>query len=217
MPYVRTVRGRSGRRDMIDTPREPPRAVTRDAPATDAGSADDDLATLLWRIGTGDRLAFRALYDRQSSRLYAVAMRVTRQPALAADAMHDAFVQVWRNAATFDSTRGTPESWLLSLVRYRALDIARNRVREITTDEMPDRKDEDPDPLERLEARRDASALHHCMSQLEADRRHLVTLAFVDGLTHVELAERVKMPLGTVKSWIRRSLMSLRACLDGLA
>ncbi len=177
----------------------------------------DDLASLLWRIASGDRPAFRTLYDAQSPRLYAVAMRITRQPALASDAMHDAFLQVWRNASQFDSARGTPESWLLSLVRYRALDIARNRGREVLRDAMPEQVDPDPDALAQLVQRREAASLHQCLERLEPERRDLVALAFVDGLSHSELAERIKMPLGTVKSWIRRSLIALRACLDGVS
>ncbi len=172
-----------------------------------------DPGALLWRVAAGDRLAFRRLYDQQSPRLYAVALRVTRQPALASDAVHDAFLQVWRNAARFDAARGNAEAWLLSLVRYRALDIARRRVREVSDDDMPELEDQDPDPLARLATARDAAALHRCLQTLDADRRRLVVLAFVEGLSHSELAERLATPLGTVKSWIRRSLLALRTCL----
>jgi RNA polymerase sigma-70 factor (ECF subfamily) len=178
-------------------------------------AAGNDLAELLWSVAGGDRGAFRKLYDLQAPRLYAVALRVTRQPALASDAVHDAFLQVWRNAAQFDSTRGNPESWLLSLVRYRALDIARRRSREVSDEDLPELVDEDAGPLARLESGDDARALHACLQTLAEDRRRLVILAFVDGLSHHEVAARAGMPLGTVKSWIRRSLMALRTCLDG--
>ena len=179
--------------------------------------AADDLTELLAQIAAGDRAAFRRLYDLQAPRLYAVALRVTRQGPLASDAVHDAFLQVWRNAGRFVATRGAPEAWLLSLVRYRALDITRRRGREMPQDDLdlPEAVDEAPDPLEQLASSRDAAALHACLRQLEAERRKLVLLAFVDGLSHSEVAERVNMPLGTVKSWIRRSLQSLRMCLDG--
>ena len=153
--------------------------------------------------------------DLQAPRLYAVAVRITRQGPLASDAVHDALLQVWRNAGRFDAARGNPEAWLLSLVRYRARDIARRRGREVSDEDLPEAIDDDPDPLARLAASRDAAALRGCLGQLEEDRRKLVLLAFVDGLSHSEVAERVKMPLGTVKSWIRRSLQSLRLCLEG--
>jgi RNA polymerase sigma-70 factor (ECF subfamily) len=177
----------------------------------------EELTTLLWRVSCGDQAAFRRLYDQVSPRLYAVAMRLTRQPALAADATHDAFLQIWRSAGQFDGTRGTPESWMTSLVRYRALDILRQRTREVVGHEVPEQEDLDPNPLEQLLQSRDAQALARCLEGLEPDRRRLVRLAFVDGLSHSELAQRIGMPLGTIKSWIRRSLMTLRTCLDGVS
>jgi len=174
------------------------------------------LRDLLQQVAAGDRAAFKALYEAQSPRLYAVAWRITRHSAQASDAVHDAFLQVWRNAGRFDTARGNPEAWLLSLARYRALDIARRRGREVADDDLPEQADEAPDPLARLETSRDAAALHRCLQGLDVDRRRLVALAFVEGLTHVEVAERAAMPLGTVKSWIRRSLQTLRACLEGV-
>jgi RNA polymerase sigma-70 factor, ECF subfamily len=183
----------------------------------DHDHAGRELASLLWRVAAGDRVAFRNLYDAQVSRLYSVAMRITRQPPLAADAVHDAFLQVWRNASTFDPARGNAEAWLLSVVRYRALDIARRRGREVSDADAPERIDEDPDPLARLEQSRDAEALRTCMAELEEERRRVIVLAFVDGLSHSEVADRLHTPLGTVKSWIRRGLQTLRACLEGAA
>ena len=182
-----------------------------------AEARSEDATALLGQVAAGDRVAFRRLYDLQAPRLYAVALRITRQGPLAADAVHDAFLQVWRNAGRFDAARAPAEAWLLGLVRYRALDIARRRGREVAADDLdlPEPADEGPDPLEVLAGSRDAAALHACLRQLEADRRRLVLLAFVDGLSHSEVAARVGMPLGTVKSWIRRSLQSLRLCLEG--
>jgi len=176
-----------------------------------------ELADLLARIATGDRAAFRRFFDLQSSRLYAAALRITRQPTSASDATHDAFMQVWNNAGRFQPERGPAEAWLLGLVRYRALDIARRRVREIPTDEMPEVADEEPDALERLSGSEDAVALGACLGQLPADRRRLLMLAYVDGLSQSQLAEREKLPLGTVKTWMRRSLQALRECLEGRA
>lgn len=191
-------------------------ACRRLRPVADV-APDDPLVDLLRRVAAGDRAAFRRLYDLQAPRLYAVALRVTRQAPLAADAVHDAFLQVWRHADRFEAMRGSPAAWLLSLVRYRALDIARRRGREVAQDDidLPEPVDDAPDPLDRLASSRDAAALHGCLGQLEAERRRLLLLAFVEGLSHSEVAERVRMPLGTVKSWIRRSLQALRLCLEG--
>jgi RNA polymerase sigma-70 factor (ECF subfamily) len=173
-----------------------------------------DLPTLLRLCAQGNKPAFRRLYELQSGRLFAVAMRITRQSGLAADAVHDAFLQVWQNASRFDATRGNVEGWLLSLVRYRALDIARRRSREEPGHDFAERVDEEPDPLARLVSSTEGAALHRCLQTLTEERRRLVSLAFVEGLTHSELAARLQLPLGTVKSWIRRSLAALRTCLE---
>jgi RNA polymerase sigma-70 factor (ECF subfamily) len=174
----------------------------------------DDLATLVSRIAAGDRAAFRRVYDLYSPRLYAVAVRITRQPTLGSDAVQDAFLQLWRNAGQFDLARGNPEAWLVTLVRYRALDIARGRTREMTGAEVPEEADPDPDPLARLASSQDSARLHACLGSLEPERRRLLSLAYMEGLSHNEAAERLKLPLGTVKSWIRRSLQALRVCLE---
>jgi RNA polymerase sigma-70 factor (ECF subfamily) len=181
--------------------------------ATIRADASEDTAALLHRCAGGDRAAFRLLYDRWGSRLYGIALRITRQPALAADALHDAFLQIWQQAHRFDPNRGGPEAWMIGLVRYRALDIVRRQAREIPGYEPEEREDESPDALARLVSTTEGAALHRCLKELEEERRRLVVMAFVDGLSHSELAVQLSMPLGTVKSWIRRSLMQLRGCL----
>jgi RNA polymerase sigma-70 factor (ECF subfamily) len=154
------------------------------------------------------------LYERWSARLHGVALRITGQPALAADAMHDAFLQIWQQAGRFDPARGSGEAWLVSLARYRALDIVRRRGREVLTDDLPEQEDASPDALAVLAQSAAGAALHRCLGQLEPDRRELILLAFVQGLSHAELARRRNAPLGTIKSWIRRGLAALRTCLE---
>ncbi len=176
-----------------------------------SGTATSDL---LARCAGQDKHAFRRLYEVHSARLYGIALRITRQPALASDAVHDALLQVWRNAAQFDPARGNADAWLLSLVRYRALDIARRHAREVSGLVIPERADTDPDALDRLMATSDGVALRRCLGEMESGRRTLVTMAFVEGLTQTEVAARVSQPLGTVKSSIRRALRALRACLE---
>ncbi|MBV8915128.1 MAG: sigma-70 family RNA polymerase sigma factor [Acetobacteraceae bacterium] len=175
----------------------------------------DEIAMLLGLSAQGDGEAFRRLYDLESPQLYGVALRITRQSALAADAVHDAFLQVWRNAARFDPARGNAQAWLLSLVRYRAIDLVARTRRELPGAEPPEEADPDPNPLERLLATKAGEALHRCLDQIPQQRRDWVLLAFMDGLTHMEVADRVGQPLGTVKSGIRRALLALRSCLDG--
>lgn len=173
----------------------------------------DILKVLLVRCAEGDHAAFRRLYDLQAGRLYGLALRLTRQPQLAADAVHDALLQVWQRAAQFDPTRGSAEAWLSSLLRYRAIDLLRRREREEDSGNLPDIADEAPDPLAALSSSLDAVALRRCLADLEATQRRAVTLAFFDGLSHPELAARLDAPLGTVKSWVRRALTTLRRCL----
>ena len=143
-----------------------------------------------------------------------MALRITRQPSLADDAVHDAFLQVWQRADRFDPRRGTGEAWLTGLVRYRAIDLVRKRVREVIDVSVPEEADPAPGALDAMLATAAGEALHRCLSALEERQREVIVLAFVDGKTHAELADQLAAPLGTVKSWIRRGLMALKACLD---
>jgi RNA polymerase sigma-70 factor, ECF subfamily len=183
--------------------------------ADDAATrVDATLAVLLQRCGGGDRAAFQALYRAQASRLYGLALRITRQPSLASDAVHDALLQAWQRAARFDPARGSASAWLTGLVRYRAIDVMRKRAREVTGVELPEEPDTAPGALDRLVASAAGQALHRCLDLLEVQQRRAIMLAFVDGLSHAELAVRLEAPLGTVKSWIRRGLLSLKGCLE---
>jgi RNA polymerase sigma-70 factor, ECF subfamily len=175
--------------------------------------AADDTAALLLSCAAGDRLAFRVLYDRWAARLHGIALRITRQSGLAADATHDTFVQIWQQAHRFDPARGSAEAFLVTVLRYRALDIVRRRAREVPAFDMDERPDDTPNALAQLVGSAEATELGRCLGLLDAERRRLVVMAFVEGLSHSELAAKLKLPLGTVKSWIRRSLLSLRECL----
>ena len=136
-----------------------------------------------------------------------------RDRALAADVVHDAFCQVWQRAASFDPLRGSAEAWLTGLVRYRAIDLLRKRTRERTGVAVPEEADDAAGPLDRLLATVAGQALHHCMSVLDTDQRQVVSLAFMHGFSHAQLADRLGIPLGTVKSRIRRALLALKECL----
>lgn len=174
-----------------------------------------DTAALLGRCAGGDAVAFRTLYEQQAPRLYGLALRMTRQPTLAADALHDAFVQVWQQAGRFDPARGSAEGWLIGLLRYRAIDILRHRRREQPGYEPPDDvADDAPDPFEQFRASSENAALSRCLATLDTVQQRIIHLAFVEGLSHAELAVRLASPLGTVKSWIRRALLGLKRCLE---
>jgi RNA polymerase sigma-70 factor (ECF subfamily) len=172
------------------------------------------LDDLLVRCAAGDRSAFRQIYDLQAPKLYAIALRITRQASLATDAVQETFLQVWQNARHFDPGRGCAEAWLIGLARYRALDLIRRGGREVLGVEIPEPADESPDPLARAILSFDSEVLRRCLGQLEAERRRMIELAFVEGYSHAELSTRLDVPLGTVKSWIRRGLEALKRCFS---
>ncbi len=175
--------------------------------------AVDDLAPLVRRCAAGDGAALRRLYESQAPRLKGLALRITRNAALAEDVLHDVFLEVWRRPDRFDPDRGTVAAWLTTLTRYRALDHLRGRAREIGAGQGPDPIDDGPDALARLVSTSDGRALRRCLDLLAAEQRSLIVRAFVEGNTHADLAHLTGMPLGTVKSTIRRGLASLRKCL----
>jgi RNA polymerase sigma-70 factor (ECF subfamily) len=188
------------------------------------------LAQLLARTALGDRGAFKQLYDQTSSHLYAVVLRIQRDRAIAEDLLQEVYVSAWKAAASFDAQQSQPLTWLTHIARNKAIDSLRraNAQPRLETvhhaDDDDDRPDLDqrladdaPGPAELLERASDARELGHCMQALSAQQRQSVALAFFDGLSHAEVAEQLKEPLGTVKSWVRRALLSLRNCLDRAA
>ena len=187
-----------------------------------------DLAQLLARAGTGDRAAFATLYERTSSHLFAVVLRICRDRGQAEDILQEVYVNVWRAAGGFDAAQSQPLTWLTSVARNRAIDSLRRaqtqpQLQTATnpddeeSDVYDDMADEAPGPLELLSRASDARALSHCMQDLNAPQRQSLALAFYDGLSHAEVAEKMGQPLGTVKSWVRRALLSLKTCLEQAA
>jgi RNA polymerase sigma-70 factor (ECF subfamily) len=172
-------------------------------------------ADLIEAVRNGSRAALRRLYELEARRLYGIALRIVRRREVADDVLQDAFVQVWQNAARFSPERGDAVAWLTGIVRYRALDAVRKLRREILSDD-PDLGDaaEAPDVIERLDSVMTRGALQRCLGTLDDSQRRCVVLAFVEGLSHAEIAGRLRAPLGSVKSWVRRGLLALRSCLE---
>jgi len=184
-----------------------------------------ELAQLLSRSALGDRTAFARLYERTSAHLFAVVMRINRDRSQAEDILQETYVNVWRAAHSFDAAQSQPLTWLTSIARNRAIDSLRRKRVEPAVVQAPANEGEerdvydsmasdDPGPLELLSRASDARELAACMERLTAPQRQSLALAFFDGLSHVEVAERMTQPLGTVKSWVRRALQSLKSCLD---
>jgi RNA polymerase sigma-70 factor, ECF subfamily len=176
------------------------------------------LMELLARTALADQQAFAELYRLTSAHLYAVALRILREAGAAEEVLQESFVNVWHHAGSYVAAKSQPLTWLTSIVRNRCLDQLRRR--EVETVTMDD--DEggatiaagDPSPLELLLSGADARAVGACVEGLEAGQKQAIALAFFQGLSHSELAQHLREPLGTVKSWIRRGLERLRACLD---
>ena len=185
------------------------------------GERSERLAALLARIALGDQRAFAELYRLASPHLYAVAIRIVRDGALAEEMLQEAFVSVWHHAGTYDVAKSQPITWLTSIVRNRCLDWLRRR--DIDTEPLATNDDDapaweppsdGPSPVDLLLAAADAQALRGCVDLLESGPRQAIALAFFQGLSHRELASHLREPLGTVKSWVRRGLATLRRCLD---
>ncbi|MCB1954966.1 MAG: sigma-70 family RNA polymerase sigma factor [Rhodocyclaceae bacterium] len=183
---------------------------------------DRELAHLVGRVGLGDRQALRTLYERSAPRLYPVAMRLLRERALAEDVLQETFIAVWRQACNYRPDRGSVLAWLATLVRNKAVDLIRARPAHLplvdTDDEGRERTldaaHEGATPEQALLERCDDERLKACLAALDEAPRQALLLSFYGGLTHPELAERLAHPLGTVKAWIRRSLLRLQTCLE---
>jgi RNA polymerase sigma-70 factor (ECF subfamily) len=184
------------------------------------GVADSQLQEWLDRIVDRDERALTALYDATLSLVYGVVLRIVRRPSLAEEVVEDAYFQVWRQAARFDAQRGRALTWLLGMARSRAIDAVRREARfqheSLDVETAPEIADERPGADMLLEAALGHADLHSALMQLNAQPRQLVALAFFRGLSHEEIANQTALPLGTVKSQIRRALITLREVLgDG--
>ncbi len=163
----------------------------------------------------GDRSALRALYEREARWLMGVALRIVRERSLAEEVLQEAFLQIWKAAATFDPSRGSGRGWIYTVVRHRALEQIRRGDREIHIDSaelenLADHQQSDgPGELSI-----GTGELDDCLQQLEPKRRACIVHAFVEGYTHEQIAQKLQTPLGTVKAWIRRGLLSLKECLS---
>ena len=168
--------------------------------------------------------ALRALYDLTSSRLYGLALRVVVNREWAEDVLQETYLNIWRIAADYRASLSPPLAWMGVIVRSRALDFLRRRASE-RADAAVDLDGavsdtvagDSPDPLDTSQASEQAWALHECLRKLEARQREVVSLAYLRDLSHSELAEQLRLPLGTVKTWIRRGIEQLRGCMARFA
>ena len=189
-----------------------------------------ELAQILARAGLGDRGAFSQLYERTSGHLHAVVLRIQRDRAMAEELLQEIYVSVWKAAASFDAARSQPLTWLTHIARNRAIDSLRRAQAQPRTESLSAADDDDdrpdphealaddaPGPLDLLDQASEKRDLTQCMQLLTPTQRQSVALAFFDGLSHAEVASHLHEPLGTVKSWVRRALITLKGCLERAA
>jgi RNA polymerase sigma-70 factor (ECF subfamily) len=179
---------------------------------------DEQLQSLLGRCAAADADALQRLYALVSPILFASVTRILRRRALAEEALQDVFISIWQQAGQFSAIRGRPMAWMMSIARYRAIDLLRReRFAPVLVAEMPERRTTDDEPdSERSSAAwlPSAELMERCLALLSDVQNRCLELAFVDGNSHEDIARLMGSPLGTVKSWIRRGLRSLRQCLE---
>ena len=199
----------------------------------DSQKQDLHLIALLDRVAARDvssgrhadsEAALRELYDLTSSRLYGVALRVVNHRDWAEDVLQEAYLNIWRIAGNYRSALSPPLAWMGVIVRSRALDFLRRRASEradagLELDAAISETvaGESPDPLDTSQASEQAWALHECLRKLETRQREVLSLAYLRDLSHSELAQQLKLPLGSVKTWIRRGIEQLRGCMARFA
>ncbi len=195
-------------------------------PIPDWSERSRDLSALLSQASLGDTRAFSTLYDKTSTHLFGVILRINPDRAQAEDILQEVFVNVWRSASSFDAAQSQPLTWLTRVARNKAIDSLRRQQSQPQVQAAPvgpdgehddglaHVADEAPGPLELLSQASQARELARCMQGLSPQQKQSVALAFFDGLSHAEVAAQLQQPLGTVKSWVRRALNSLKGCLD---
>jgi RNA polymerase sigma factor (sigma-70 family) len=174
------------------------------------------LTEALVATGQEDRAAFRILYDLTSAKLFGIVLRICNDRQAAEEVLSDVYLTVWKRAGAYEPGRASPISWLAVIARNRAIDWRRATRRAPSTplEEAPDVADDRPDAVGLLLQDENARALHLCLDALDDKQRRAIRTAFFEGVTYAELAEQQSVPLGTMKSWVRRGLLRLKECLD---
>ena len=189
-------------------------------PPSRSNSPEFDYAQALHACARGDTTALKQLYDQESPRLLGVAKRIVRDLNVAEDILHDAFMNIWQQAASYDSSKGSARGWMYSVTRHLALNWVRDHQRETQLDDAGAEQLDAERALSQWQHMADAfewqataGKIAHCLEGLEAVRRNCILYAYVEGYSHSEIAGKLQAPVGTVKAWIRRGLLSLRECL----
>lgn len=176
------------------------------------------LEHLLARSALQDKIAFETLYESTSPKLFGLAVQLLKSRDKAEEALQEAFVKIWYNAGHYHAEKGSAMAWMSSIVRYRALDMLRSEKKMPSTQDsstdIPDKMVELFSDNNKVDQDKELDYLLECMEDLQEEQKKSIFMAFYDGNTHQELAERLKKPLGTIKSWIRRGLDKIKRCLE---
>jgi RNA polymerase sigma-70 factor (ECF subfamily) len=184
---------------------------------TSASSEREQLALALGRVAQGSQAALGEVYQRTSAKLFGICIRILEERSEAEDALQEIYVNVWRKAGSFDPAKASPITWLAALARNRSIDRKRalaSRGASAPVEEALDLADDAPDALARLESREESGRIDACLSELDDRQNRAIRATFYEGLSYPELASRWAVPLGTMKSWIRRGLIRLKDCLE---
>jgi len=175
----------------------------------------DELNRLLQRTAQSDRAAFAELYRRTAPKLFGVCLRLLRDRDDAEEVLQEIYVTVWRRAVSFDASRASAVAWLVALSRNKAIDRLRQRRRAVlVSEDLDDIVDTASTPVAEPDKTEDYRRLQRCLEALDPQQQRSLRAAFFSGATYSELATRWNIPLGTMKSWIRRGLIQLRKCLE---
>jgi len=178
-------------------------------------SASHDITRLIVRVSMKDRAAFDLLYRRTSAKLFGVCLRVLSDRGEAEEALQEVFVKIWMKADRFAVSELSPISWLVAIARNHSIDrIRARRERTAALDAARDVPDDRPGPEAQAVASSERERIHTCLDELEQDRAAAVRGAYLNGDSYVELAGQFSVPLNTMRTWLRRSLIKLRECLE---
>jgi RNA polymerase sigma-70 factor (ECF subfamily) len=179
-----------------------------------------ELADLLRAVAREDRAAYKRLYEQAGPKLFGIVLRITRNRSAAEDILQDVFLRIWQNAHSFSPDAGPPMAWLSSIARNRAIDVLRQKTFVSVASDNEDETDwfeRIADPRDLEDEMMNIAALRHCLGQIEEPARICVLLAYYEGYSREELAERYGKPVNTIKTWLHRSLAVLKDCLEGAA
>ncbi|WP_299848424.1 sigma-70 family RNA polymerase sigma factor [uncultured Roseovarius sp.] len=178
-------------------------------------STVDEIETLIGKVSLGDRQAFSRLYDLTHAKLFGVSLRILNNRASAEDVLQETYMKIWRYADRYASKGTSPMTWLITIARNTAIDKLRTRRDSEDIEGMAETlASSGPTPEQVAVASGEAGRIAHCLEQLEEPRDKAVRGAYLEGLSYAELSEKLSVPLNTIRTWLRRSLISLRECME---